>query len=438
MTSSVSDSDYRILKIKNDGHLVVTRYTNNNWVTDFTTPVDSCQAPFRCGRLGLCSTDGCSCPQGFRIAPNTNSGCLLLDNSLSLPEPCGGNSENYIYVPIGTGLNYFSIDFINPVKTSVRLSTCEALCSANCSCLALFYGNRSGACYLIENQLGSLMSSSKNEEDDKLGFIKVISSSSNQDSASISDFPVIGMVLLPVSGVLLISLLAIWMSRRARNYNKMKSNSKKLVDYSSPDDFEMFFIAGLPVRFNHEDLVEATMNFSIPIGSGKKNCGQAPILGSENSTTSPQGQSSSLSGSTNPPRARSFYFPLQALEMHEEGRYLDLVEPRLAGRVTKDKAEKLVKVALCCLHEYPSLRPTMTNVVAMLEGTLPVGEPRLESLNFLRFYGRRFTEPSMVVTGAEVETLSGFMVSTTIENSTTSAAPDMFSYMSSQDVSGPR
>ncbi|KAD7116509.1 hypothetical protein R6Q59_006735 [Mikania micrantha] len=633
MPPVVSDSDYRILKISNDGYLVVLRYTNNNWVTDFASPVDRCRSPSRCGKLGLCSSGGCSCPPGYHIDPKTNFGCSLSDNSLSLPESCNGDEtrppEDYVYVPIGKGLMYFSIYFTNPARNNVGLSTCEALCSSNCSCLGFYYGNRSESCYLIGNHLGSIILSSNKEEDDKLGFIKAISlssSSNNQNGTTASDFPVIGLVLLPVSGVLLISIVAIWMcirTQKNRKKNKMKPIPKKFVDDSYSDDTEKFLIAGLPVRFKHEDLVHATMNFSTPIGSGgfgkvykgvlrdktvvavkkitalgsqgmkeffteiaiignihhvnlvklkgfcthvrdrflvyeymsrgsldrtlfgtgpalewkdrfeiavgtarglaylhsgceqkiihcdvkpenillnddlqvkisdfglakllspeqsglfttmrgtrgylapewltneaisdktdvysygmvlleliqgRKNCGHAPILSFENPTPSTECPSSGSSGLLNPPRARSIYFPLQALEMHEEGRYLDLVDPRLSGRVTKHEAEKLVKVALCCLHENPSLRPTMANVVTMLEGTLPVVEPRLDLLGFLRFYGRRFTEPSMVATVTGVETPSGVMAPAT-ESSSMSVFLDSVSYTLSQQVSGPR
>ncbi|CAA0811623.1 G-type lectin S-receptor-like serine/threonine-protein kinase [Striga hermonthica] len=128
-----------------------------------------------------------------------------------------------------------------------------------------------------------------------------------------------------------------------------------------------------------------------------------------------------------PTNQRPMYFPLFALEMHEEGRYLQLLDPRLAGRVRMEEVERVVRVALCCVHEDPSLRPSMSNVVGMLEGGMPPSEPRVESLNFLRFYGRRFTE-----TSRGEETNNEFVVygSTTSYNS--------LSYMSSQQVSGPR
>ncbi|KAK1425770.1 hypothetical protein QVD17_21128 [Tagetes erecta] len=636
---ATADSDYKILKVTNDGHLVVMRY-NNDWETDFSTPTDDCRPTFRCSKLGLCSGNGCSCPPGFRTDPVTKSGCVLLDTSLTLPaESCNENehemnrktnsSEDFVYVHLGTGMKYFPIEFTDPVESGISLSKCEAACSSNCSCLGLFYGNYSGSCHLIQNSLGSIVLSSNNKTDDKQGLIKTIrlsTSSTSQNhntSGSHSGFPIIGIILLPmITGVLIILIFAMWMIRR-KNMNKAKRKYTKSSDNS--DDLELFSIAGLPVRFDHEELVEATMNFSTPIGSGgfgtvykgvlrdktvvavkkitalgaqgkkefgteiaiignihhvnlvklkgfcaharerflvyeymnrgsldrtlfrpgplmewqeryeialgtarglaylhsgcehkiihcdvkpenillsdnmqvkisdfglskllspeqsglfttmrgtrgylapewltntaisdktdvysygmvlleliqgRKNCVQVPSHDSGNPSTSTEGQSSVSSGSQNrTPRARALYFPLQALEMHEAGRYLDLVEPRLASRVTNDEAQKLVKVALCCLHEDPSLRPTMANVVSMLEGTLPVGEPRVESLNFLRFYGRRFTEPSTVVTGAEIEVPSGFMLAAVVDSSSPSASPNSFSYMTSQVLSGPR
>ncbi|URE36152.1 hypothetical protein MUK42_03429 [Musa troglodytarum] len=93
------------------------------------------------------------------------------------------------------------------------------------------------------------------------------------------------------------------------------------------------------------------------------------------------------------------YFPLVALEGHEEGRYLQLADQRLEGRVREEEVARVVKLALCCLHEEPRLRPSMAVVVGMLEGNMEVWEPKVESLNFLRLYGRGFMEPPAAVGG---------------------------------------
>ncbi|KAI3419811.1 Non-specific serine/threonine protein kinase, partial [Psidium guajava] len=165
--------------------------------------------------------------------------------------------------------------------------------------------------------------------------------------------------------------------------------------------------------------------------SGRKNCllrTQSHSL-EDNSTGS---HSSSSSGSG------LIFFPLFALEMHEQGKYLELADPRLENRVTSQEVEGLVRVALCCVHEEPSLRPNMVAVVGMLEGRIPFCQPRIESLNFLRFYGRRFTEASMIGEQNRSNNAILYSEANALLTSTSGDSHRSFSYMSSQQVSGPR
>ncbi|CAN4080700.1 unnamed protein product [Withania somnifera] len=173
----------------------------------------------------------------------------------------------------------------------------------------------------------------------------------------------------------------------------------------------------------------------LEIVRGKKNSSLQPL----NDTTS-QSESSernklspSSLGSENLP----IYFPLFALEMHEQKKYLELVDPRVLGHVKSVEVEKLVRVALCCLHEDPTLRPTMASVVGMLEGVLPLATPQVQSLNFLRFYGRTFTVASMIDGDQEVNVFELHQQDRNFSSATISSS-NSFSYMSSQQVSGPR
>ncbi|KAM0875892.1 hypothetical protein ACQ4PT_036508 [Festuca glaucescens] len=102
------------------------------------------------------------------------------------------------------------------------------------------------------------------------------------------------------------------------------------------------------------------------------------------------GSVASVSGSTSSDGRGGGYFPAVALEVHEEGgrRYGELVDPRLEGRANAAEVARVVRVALCCLHEDASLRPPMTAVAAMLDGSMEVREPRPEQLAYLRMYGR--------------------------------------------------
>ncbi|GER38718.1 S-locus lectin protein kinase family protein [Striga asiatica] len=136
------------------------------------------------------------------------------------------------------------------------------------------------------------------------------------------------------------------------------------------------------------------------------------------------------------PRASDgiFFFPLFALEMHLEGRYLELVDGRLEGRVVGEEVRKLVRVALCCVDQEPGWRPSMVNVVGMLEGEMAVGEPRSEGLEFLRFYGRTFNQsgPAGLV-GVDTwrEGIGGAAESRRVSEADNS-------YVSSEQISGPR
>ncbi|THU48167.1 hypothetical protein C4D60_Mb09t23380 [Musa balbisiana] len=130
----------------------------------------------------------------------------------------------------------------------------------------------------------------------------------------------------------------------------------------------------------------------LEIVHGRKNRSGGSEEGEEEEEGSGSGWSSAAA-------AGGGYFPLVALEGHEEGRYLQLADQRLEWRVREEEVARVVKLALCCLHEEPWLRPSMAVVVGMLEGNMEVWEPKVESLNFLRLYGRGFMEPPAAVGG---------------------------------------
>uniref|UniRef100_A0A7N0VFK5 Protein kinase domain-containing protein n=1 Tax=Kalanchoe fedtschenkoi TaxID=63787 RepID=A0A7N0VFK5_KALFE len=60
-----------------------------------------------------------------------------------------------------------------------------------------------------------------------------------------------------------------------------------------------------------------------------------------------------------------------AWQMHESGRDLDLVDPRLTD-FDPEEVERIIGVALLCTQTQPGARPTMSRVVAMLSGSVEV------------------------------------------------------------------
>ncbi|XP_037434694.1 G-type lectin S-receptor-like serine/threonine-protein kinase At5g35370 [Triticum dicoccoides] len=121
--------------------------------------------------------------------------------------------------------------------------------------------------------------------------------------------------------------------------------------------------------------------------------------GDHSAFPSPSGHSSTMTSSTmsgGTSGGDDDYFPMVALELYEQGRYLDLVDRRLEGRVSEAEVARAVRLALCCLHEEPAQRPSMAAVVRVLEGSVPPPEPRGDALGFLRLYGRGYAMPAPV------------------------------------------
>ena len=53
---------------------------------------------------------------------------------------------------------------------------------------------------------------------------------------------------------------------------------------------------------------------------------------------------------------------------------MEIVEPMLEDKFNKEEAEKMIRVALLCSNADPALRPTMSEVVSMLESQTIVQE----------------------------------------------------------------
>ncbi|KAG9157524.1 hypothetical protein Leryth_010359 [Lithospermum erythrorhizon] len=63
-----------------------------------------------------------------------------------------------------------------------------------------------------------------------------------------------------------------------------------------------------------------------------------------------------------------------AWHLQQNGNFQDLLDQRLGGRVNKEEAQRVVSVALLCTNASPLIRPTMSEVVWMLEGEMEIPE----------------------------------------------------------------
>lgn len=275
----LSSSDFRIAKLGASGQFTVSSLSGINLKQEFVGPNDGCRIPFVCETLGLCTAGSgstnplCSCPPSFHGIAQNSSGCEPSDRSYSLPVACNltnqdvqPNSSSVSYLKLGYGMDYFSNVFSQPIF-GVDLSNCQDLCTGNCSCLGVFYESSSSSCHLLENELGSIISSNT----DLLGYIKVLSNSTQSNTTSNNGdegrkLPVVALVLLPFTGFFLLAALGflLWVRWRSKAREIKLGNPRSF----SSGDLDAFYIPGLPKRFDYEELEEATDNFKTQIGSG--------------------------------------------------------------------------------------------------------------------------------------------------------------------------
>lgn len=70
---------------------------------------------------------------------------------------------------------------------------------------------------------------------------------------------------------------------------------------------------------------------------------------------------------------------VKANVLKEEGNLLDLVDSRLGSDYNEEEAMVMIKIAFLCTDGSPANRPSMSSVVSMLEGQMPVGELVMDS-----------------------------------------------------------
>ncbi|KAH7681416.1 Non-specific serine/threonine protein kinase protein [Dioscorea alata] len=69
------------------------------------------------------------------------------------------------------------------------------------------------------------------------------------------------------------------------------------------------------------------------------------------------------------------YFPIRAATQLLQGNVSDLLDKRLQGEADLEEVEKVCRVACWCIQDSDAHRPTMGQVVQILEGVLEIGTP---------------------------------------------------------------
>ncbi|KAG8657885.1 hypothetical protein MANES_03G091900v8 [Manihot esculenta] len=75
------------------------------------------------------------------------------------------------------------------------------------------------------------------------------------------------------------------------------------------------------------------------------------------------------------PKEEFVYLLDWAYVLQEQGNLLELVDPSLGSNYSKQEAMRVLNLALLCTNPSPTLRPSMSSVVSMVEGKIPVQAP---------------------------------------------------------------
>ena len=103
---------------------------------------------------------------------------------------------------------------------------------------------------------------------------------------------------------------------------------------------------------------------------------------------------------------------MKAYVLQEQGNMLELVDPDVGSSYSEGEALILLNLALLCTNPSPSLRPTMSSVVSMIEGKFPVQAPVVkrsgtnEGLRFKAFERLSYDSQTYVSRGSESEQVS--------------------------------
>ncbi|XP_044463345.1 G-type lectin S-receptor-like serine/threonine-protein kinase SD2-5 isoform X2 [Mangifera indica] len=242
-----------IAVLGNDGFISFynLQHGGSNTPSDTKIPNNPCSTPESCDAYYVCSGNNrCQCSEALD-ARNCQTGIV---------SPCDHSKGSTELVDAGADLNYFALPYV-PSSSKSDLSGCTASCLGNCSCLALFFQNSTGDCFLFDS-VGTFQSSDQGSG--YVAYIKVFGDTNGGgDSSNQKRFPYV--VIIVISTVIVISGLLYMAFRYYRNKKKRVPESPQ--ETSEEDNF-LESLSGMPVRFSYSDLQNATNNFSVKLGQG--------------------------------------------------------------------------------------------------------------------------------------------------------------------------
>ncbi|GLJ51372.1 hypothetical protein SUGI_1092250 [Cryptomeria japonica] len=340
----------RILLDENGELKVYLAMDDGTWNQIWSSHRGQCSQFEICGAYGLCNAnDVCSCVEGF-TPKNGSQGWWSSGCARRKPLQCSveaGTTDGFVesknrYLPEEEALSY---------NKEPTIEACRTACLNNCSCTAFtFIISDLPICRLWLGDLFKMRVSSENYSI----FIRLAASELPHSTSERSSKAPVLLFLLPsaiISAALLALLLAafiLWKHRRLQ---------KKSVEEDVPISLK---------TFTYKELRIATENFKHTLGSGAFGFGMALL--------------EMISGRRNLDlklEESRFYFPTWAASQIQRGNIIGVVDVRIASEANIEEVRRAAVVGELCIQHDENMRPSMGEVLKILEGTIEAPTPQI-------------------------------------------------------------
>ncbi|OMP10605.1 S-locus glycoprotein [Corchorus olitorius] len=295
--------------------------SRQQWNLFWAQPRQQCEVYAFCGAFGTCNENGfpfCNCLPGFQ--PKSQDDWDLTDYSGGCQRktklPCEDPTLPNIKEDNFLKLPNMVLPQHYQSKTVGSNSECESTCLNDCSCTAYAYD--SDGCKIWIGDLLDLQQLAVDDTNGKTVFIRLAASEFSSSSSNIHKGLIIGAVVGSV-GLLLVLLM----------------ETPKVT-------------GGSLVAFKYTDLQNATKNFSQTLGGGGFESDDGKVR----------------------------FFPTWAAGLvSQDGDVLSLLDPKLKGDAPVEEVSRICKLACWCIQDDETHRPSMRQVVQILERVLDVNLP---------------------------------------------------------------
>ncbi|KAH7844395.1 hypothetical protein Vadar_027486 [Vaccinium darrowii] len=331
------------------------------WNVFWAQSREQCEVYAVCGAFGTCNQNTkpfCTCLNGFSHKSagdrslNYYSGRCVRDAELQCGNTSVANQEStdkfYVYSNMRLPVNSLS------VNASSSASDCESSCLNNCSCTAYSYD--SNGCSIWIGELMNLQQLSSNDGSGRTLHLRLAASEFPKNPKGNKKEIIIGVVVGSVVVLLGLVLILIW--KRQRSF---------------------VAVEGFLVAFGYKDLQIATKKFSEKLGGGG-----VAITAKADVYSYGMMLFELVSGRRNSAQSqdkKSKFFPIWAASVVAEGGdVFNLLDHRLENNADEEELRRIARVACWCIQDAENHRPTMGQVVQILEGVLEVNLPQVPRL----------------------------------------------------------